>query len=223
MQPIRTLEQLEQAIDRIGFLPYAGSEKQSLFTLESMTDNVWFDGSETDPWVWRAEIAKKGAQAYGKFFHRRAGFVSRRCIPAFIAVRRDSRSFDELYEDGLVSRGARQVWNCFEQRVEWTFQDLKRESGFSGQSREFEAAMAELQGLLFVCISGQSRRISRSGEPYGWPNNDFGRMDVLFPSPQDGQMEPEQAERILLDCVRAMGAFPEKAALRLLRAGGLRG
>ena len=170
-----------------------------------MTDNVWFDGSETDPWVWRAEIAKKGAQAYGKFFHRRAGFVSRRCIPAFI------------------SRGARQVWNCFEQRVEWTFQDLKRESGFSGQSREFEAAMAELQGLLFVCISGQSRRISRSGEPYGWPNNDFGRMDVLFPSPQDGQMEPEQAERVLLDCVRAMGAFPEKAALRLLRAGGLRG
>ena len=65
MQPIRTLAQLEQAIEDIGFLPYAGDEKRSLFTLSAMTDNAWFDGSDADPWVWRAEIAKKGAQAYG--------------------------------------------------------------------------------------------------------------------------------------------------------------
>lgn len=223
MQPIRTLAQLEQAIEDIGFLPYAGDEKRSLFTLSAMTDNAWFDGSDADPWVWRAEIAKKGAQAYGKFFQHKAGFVSRRCIPAFIAVRRDNRSLDELYADGVVSRGALQVWRCFEQRVEWTFQDLKRESGFSGQSRAFEAAVTELQGLFFVCISGQSQRISRAGEPYGWPNNDFGRMDVLFPTPEGGEMEPEEAEAYLLDCIRTVGDFPEKTALRLLRSGGVRG
>ena len=223
MERIRTLSQLEQAIEDIGFLPYAGDEKRSLFTLGAMTDNAWFDGSDTDPWVWRAEIAKKGAQAYGKFFGRRAGFVSRRCIPAFIAVRRDNRSLDELYADGVVSRGALQVWRCFEQRVEWTFPDLKREAGFSGQSRAFEAAVTELQGLFFVCISGQSQRISRAGEPYGWPNNDFGRMDVLFPTPEGGRMEPDEAEEYLLDCIRTVGDFPEKTALRLLRSGGVRG
>ena len=223
MERIRTLAQLEQAVERIGFLPYAGDEKRSLFTLGSMTDNAWFDGSDTDAWGWRTEIAKKGDQAYGKFFCGKAGFVARRCIPAFIAVRRENRSLTELYADGVVSRGALQVWRCFEQRVEWTFQDLKREAGFLGQSRAFEAAVTELQGLFFVCITGQTQRISRAGEPYGWPNNDFGRMDVLFPTPEGGEMEPDEAEAYLLDCIRTVGDFPEKAAMRLLRSGGVRG
>ena len=222
MGRIQTLADLEQVIEEYGFLPYAGSEKESLFTLNGLTDNPWFDGSETDPWGWRVEIARKGKQAYGKFFNHKAGFVSSACIPAFIAARRDNRSVAELYQDGLVSRRARQVWDCFEQRVEWTFQDLKHQAGFAGQSKEFEAALTELQGLFFLCISGQSRRMNKKGEPYGWPNNDFGRMDVLFPTPEGEEMEREEGEEYLMDCIRSVGNFPEKAARKLIRAGGIR-
>jgi len=214
MERIRTLEQLEETIERIGFLPYAGDEKKSLFTLESMTDNHWFTGLEDDPWEWRRVIAQKGQQAYGKFFAGKAGFVSHACIPAFIAARRDNRSLNEMYMDGLVSREAKRVWDLFDMRVEWTHQDLTRESGLKG--REFEAAVTELQGLFFLCVPGQSRRINKKGEPYGWPCNDFGRMDVLFPVEEDDVMEREEGIEYLTDCVRGVGAFDEKAVRRLI-------
>ena len=214
MERIRTLAQLEEAIERIGFMPYAGDEKKSLFTLESMTDNAWFTGLEDDPWEWRRRIAEKGEQAYGKFFGGKAGFVSRACIPAFIAARRDNRSFYEMYSDGLISRDAKRVWDCFDLRVEWTHQELKRETGLGG--REFESAVTELQGLFFLCVPGQSRRINKKGEPYGWFCNDFARMDVLFPVEEDDVMEQEEGIEYLKDCIRSVGEFEEKAVRRLI-------
>lgn len=216
MQRIKTIEQLEETIERIGFLPYAGDEKKSLFTLEGMTDNIWFTGLEDDPWEWRRVIAVRGKQAYGKFFGGKAGFVSRDCIPAFIAARRDNRSFTELYGDGLVSRDAKRIWECFEMRAEWTHQALKTEAGFNGRGREFEAAVTELQGLFFLCVPGQSRRINKKGEPYGWLCNDFGRMDVLFPVEEDDVMEREEGYEYLMDCIRGVGEFDEKAVRRLI-------
>ena len=221
MERITTLAQLEEAIDRIGFLPYAGDEKKSLFTLESMTDNAWFTGLDSDPWEWRRAIAEKGEQAYGKFFGGKAGFVSKECIPAFIAARRDNRSFEELYADGLISRDAKRVWEQFSMRFIWTHQELKAAAGFDGQSRAFDAALGELQGLFFLCVPGQSRRINKKGEPYGWLCNDFARMDVLFPVEEDDEMQREEGEEYLMDCIRAMGEFDEKAARRLIRAGGI--
>lgn len=222
MDRIKTLEDLERFVEEYGFLPYYGNDKQSLFTLSSLTDNEWHDGSSSDPWLWRMKIAQKGEQAYGKFFRNKTGFASRACIPAFLAVRRENRSFDELYAEGLVSRRAKQVWDCFEFRSTWTFQELKSQSGFAGQRAEFDAALSELQGLFFLCISGQSRRINQKGEPYGWPNNDFTRMDALFPIDADEQMERDEAEAYLKDCVRRIGSFPDKAVQRLLYAGGIR-
>lgn len=221
MKRIQTLSDLEKVVEEYGFLPYKGNEKESLFSLSGLTDNVWFDGSETDPWGWRVEIAEKKNQAYGKFFKNKTGFVSRTCIPAFIAVRRNNRNAAELYRDGQLSRRARQVWDCFEQCAEWTFQELKHQAGFDGQSREFEAALTELQGLFLLCVCGQSRRINRQGEPYGWPNNDFGRIDALFPIPKGEEMECGEGEEYLMDCIRSVGDFPEKAARRLIRAGGV--
>lgn len=216
MERIATLEQLEQAIERIGFLPYAGDEKKSLFTLESMTDNRWFTGLEDDPWEWRRIIAEKGAQAYGKFFGGKAGFVSMGCIPAFIAARRDNRSFYELYSDGLISRDAKRIWDMFDMRAEWTHQELKSAAGFNGRGREFEAAVTELQGWFFLCVPGQSRRINKKGEPYGWLCNDFGRMDVLFPVEEEDRMEKDEGIGYLMDCIRSVGDFDEKMAMRLI-------
>lgn len=216
MPRIETIEELQAVIEMIGFLPYAGDEKNSLFTLEAMTDNLWFTGLDDDPWEWRRIIAERGEQAYGKFFGKKAGFVSRECIPAFIAARRDNRSFYDLYNGGLLSRDAKRIWECFESRVEWTHQALKTEAGFNGRAKEFEAAVTELQGLFFICISGQSRRINKKGEPYGWLCNDFGRMDVLFPVEDDDMMDRDEGIEYLKDCIRSVGEFDEKAVMKLI-------
>ncbi|MGI5885227.1 MAG: AlkZ-related protein [Candidatus Spyradocola sp.] len=218
---IQTREDLERTVERIGFLPYSGNRRELLFTLEGLTDNAWHDDSETDPWVWRAQVASAGRIAYGKFFLKRSGFVAPHCLPAFVALRRENRPFSDLYAEGLVSRRAKRVYDCFAQRQEWTFPALKSEAGFAGESKEFEAALTELQGLFFLCISGQSRRIGRMGQPYGWPNNDFCTLESRFPEAFAAPMRPMEAEEYLLDCLHRAGEFPVRAARRLLFGGGI--
>lgn len=220
-EKIQTLEDLERAVERIGFLPYSGNRRELLFTLEEWTDNAWHDDSPSDPWLWRSQVAAGGRLAYGKFFLKRSGFVAPRCLPAFVALRRENRTFSDLYARGLVSRGAKRVYDCFADRAEWTLPALKSEAGFAGASREFEAALTELQGLFFLCISGQTRRVGRTGEPYGWPNNDFCRLEARFPEALAAPMRTVEAEEFLLDCVQRAGDFPLRAVRRLLCGGGI--
>jgi hypothetical protein len=222
MGRIVTMEDLERVVEEYGFLPYSGDKKEMLFSLGGMTDNVWHDDSDADPWVWRAKVAAKGEIAYGKFFRRKSGFIARRCIPAFVAVRRDGRSFEELYEEGLVSRAVKRVWDCFAARPIWTHQDLRGAADFgSGETRAFDSALAELQMLLFICVSGQSQKVNKQGQPYGWHTNDFGRLDAMFPTPADEALTRREGEALLLECIAAVGDYPEKAALRLLRSGAV--
>lgn len=220
-EKIQTLEDLERAVERIGFLPYSGNRRELLFTLEERTDNAWHDDSPSDPWLWRSQVAAGGRLAYGKFFLKRSGFVAPRCLAAFVALRRENRTFSDLYARGLVSRGAKRVYDCFADRAEWTLPALKSEAGFAGASREFEAALTELQGLFFLCISGQTRRVGRTGEPYGWPNNDFCRLEARFPEALAAPMRTVEAEEFLLDCVQRAGDFPLRAVRRLLCGGGI--
>lgn len=220
-EKIQTLEDLERAVERIGFLPYSGNRRELLFTFEERTDNAWHDDSPSDPWLWRSQVAAGGRLAYGKFFLKRSGFVAPRCLPAFVALRRENRTFSDLYARGLVSRGAKRVYDCFADRAEWTLPALKSEAGFAGASREFEAALTELQGLFFLCISGQTRRVGRTGEPYGWPNNDFCRLEARFPEALAAPMRTVEAEEFLLDCVQRAGDFPLRAVRRLLCGGGI--
>ena len=221
VEKIQTLEDLERAVERIGFLPYSGNRRELLFTLEERTDNAWHDDSPSDPWLWRSQVAAGGRLAYGKFFLKRSGFVAPRCLAAFVALRRENRTFSDLYARGLVSRGAKRVYDCFADRAEWTLPALKSEAGFAGASREFEAALTELQGLFFLCISGQTRRVGRTGEPYGWPNNDFCRLEARFPEALAAPMRTVEAEEFLLDCVQRAGDFPLRAVRRLLCGGGI--
>ncbi len=222
MKRIKTMEDLERVVEEYGFLPFAGEDRQMLFSLGGMTDNVWHDGSASDPWMWRAAVAAKGEIAYGKFFLRKSGFIARRCLPAFIAVRRDNRPFSQLYEEGVVSRVAKRVWDCFEERPYWTHQQLKTAAGFgSGETRAFDSALNELQMLLYLCVSGQSRRLNKLGQPFGWETNDFARVDAMFPMREDEALTRREGEEILLQCIAAVGEFPQKAARRLLGGGAV--
>ena len=64
----------------------------------------WCDDERVDPWRWREIIARRGKIAYGKFFDKKAGFISLEWLPYFVNARRDGYDFDSAWEDGRVSR-----------------------------------------------------------------------------------------------------------------------
>lgn len=220
MAKINTYEEFEREVQHIGFLPYFGLDDKTLFSLEAMTDNAWYDNAPDDPWRWRVRAAEEGKMAYGTFFLKKKGFIWQEMLPAMIAVRRENRIFEELYDDGLISRPAARVWKCFELFPEWAQTDLKREAGFGkGENSAFGSALTELQMKMLICISGQTQRINRKGEPYGWPQNLFCRIDARFPQVEEKELTPEEGLHALLGCIARAGDFPEKAALRLIGAG----
>lgn len=213
---IETAESMMNEIARIGFMPYLGSKKGLLFTLEKRTQNNWFTGEKSDPWEWRHVAAESDTVAYGKFFLCSSGFVAKENVPAFIALRRQNRSAQELFSQGLLSRRAMAVYDCFDL---FPFQDaveLRERSGL--EKYDFEAALSELQALFLLCISGYTYKKNKKGESYGWSINVYARIETLF---GDAEMDEEEATERLCACGRRAGDFTEKEILKLVKTGGV--
>ena len=93
---IHTVEELEDYIDKVGFLPLFQNAIRGFSVEEHVESGYWWSGNkEKDPWEWREIIARNGRIAYGKFFDRKAGFISRAWFPAFANHRRDGYDYDE--------------------------------------------------------------------------------------------------------------------------------
>ena len=75
---IRTFSDLEKYIEQVGFLPLFRSDIPGFSVEEHVATDAWWTGdAETDPWEWRKVIASHRRIAYGKFFGRKAGFISK--------------------------------------------------------------------------------------------------------------------------------------------------
>ncbi len=98
---IHTVDEAIEYINEIGFLPLFKNAIPG-FSLEERTvpDYGWCDDPKKDPWLWRAIIAGRHDIVYGKFFDKKAGFISKKWFPVFAKYRRDGYDFDALYEDG---------------------------------------------------------------------------------------------------------------------------
>ena len=115
------LHSVDEAIDyinEVGFLPLFKNDIPGFSIEERTVPKYWWCGdSEVDPWEWRELIARSGKVAYGKFFDKKAGFISKKWLPYFVNVRRDGYDFDALWEDGKAS--AKQRKNKLGEEYGW--------------------------------------------------------------------------------------------------------
>lgn len=170
-------EQLEALIEEIGFLPLFRSDVPG-FSLEDMTPReLWFQEGVTGPWEWREMLCNKGEVAYGKVFHRKAGFVSRAWLPDLVNFRRDGLDLETLYEEGWVRRSEKHLYDVLCGHFSLLTHDLKRECGLT---KGYDTAILSLQMRAFVTICGIERRLNKQGQPYGWSTSRFAPMDFVF-------------------------------------------
>ena len=97
---IHDVDEAVEYINRVGFLSLFKNEIPG-FSLEKRTvaEYWWSDDPVRDPWRWRIAIAKRHDVLYGKFFAKKAGFISKKWLPVFPNYRRDGYDFDALFED----------------------------------------------------------------------------------------------------------------------------
>lgn len=180
---IHTIDELIRYIEEVGFLPLFKNDIPG-FSVEERTVayHWWCENPEHDPWIWREIIARKGEIAYGKFFDKKAGFISKKWFPYFANYRRDGYDFDSRWEDEKASMRQKKIMDLFEkEETELYSFEVKKLAGFGKDGeKNFEGTVTGLQMQTYLCLRDFRRRKNKAGEMYGWPIAVYSRPEKLW-------------------------------------------
>jgi|LGVF01.2.fsa_nt_gb hypothetical protein len=169
-------------IKKIGFC-LSGNNGEGIFSLESVyaEDIEYHTGDkELDPWQWRNRaVVETDYISYGKVFLNKAGWITSDWLSDFIAIRREGKSFEELYDDGLMTQMEKQVYHLITTRGRVSANDLFLELGRSNK-KLITKALTGLQMKILITICDETYKISNSGTPYGWPVTVFCTIEEKF-------------------------------------------
>ena len=200
---------------KVGFLPLFSNCIPG-FSVEEHTpsEDWWQDDPATDPWAWRHVLAPNPLVAYGKFFDKKAGFVSREWFPRFANYRRDGYDYEGLYEDGKMNSRCRRIMDVLEPDEDAAGLallscDIRKRAALE---KGFEGALTELQMKSFLIMSGFRQKRNRRGEVYGWlvaelatPETKWGYGAVNSCSEKPAESGERLIEQIRKICPAASG------------------
>lgn len=170
-----TFEEAAKIVAEVGILPLATliPEHPSLNGITKAEN--WHTGTELDPWSWRVRFPGEGLAGYGKFVKKKALLVSREWFPAFVAAVGNSKSIEDRYSEGIVSREAVTLMNIISEHQGIDTRVLRAEADMKAKEKKtaFDNAVTELQGSLDIVISGVKERLNAEGEKNGWNSTSF--------------------------------------------------
>ena len=223
---LHSAEEAKVLILETGFLPLFECGAAGFSIEERAPAGHWWTGNPArDPWEWRMILARDPEIAYGKFFEKKAGFISREWFPEFANCRRNGYDFDALWEDALASRRMKRIMDVFGTEetgagTEILSNELKEMAGFGkGGEKNFEGVLADLQMHTYLIMSDFRQKLNRKGQPYGWhialfepPEARWGYAHVTSAYRRD----PDESFAAILE--QAARHFPEADTARLLQA-----
>ena len=200
---ISSPEQLIDAVNEAGFLPLFRSSAPGFSVEEKTAAFGWWSGDErVDPWEWRRLLADSKEVAYGKFFDKKAGFVSLKWFPDFANWRRDGYDFDSLWEDELASYRQKKIMDLFAQGQELFSFDMRRKAGFGKEGeKNFEGVITDLMMRTYLTIRDFRCRTNKQGLPYGWHVAVYQRPEDMWGYDfiaSGYQRKPEESRRLIL-------------------------
>ena len=114
-------------------------------------------------WEWKGPVIRNQTTAYGKFFRRKAGFVSLSLLPDFLNYRR------EAY-DIAVGSTEYNILEMIECREGMTSTELRKAiaSGSGARRHSMEGPLQRLQMAGRLLIADFEYKYTSKGERYGW-------------------------------------------------------
>ena len=182
---IHSVDEAIKYINEFGFLPLFKNEIDG-FSLEERTvpEYWWSDNPEIDPWMWRAIIARRHDIVYGKFFDKKAGFISKKWLPVFANYRRDGYDFDALYDDGKAPNKHKKIMvNFMENNADSEIysNELKKQAGFGKDGEKgFDGAITNLMMQTYLCNYDFKKRVNKSGIEYGWDVAVYSSIEHIY-------------------------------------------
>ena len=168
---INSKEDLIDAIHEFGFLPFFENSIEGFSIEEHVSWDCWYhagDGS-WPVWEWKGPVVRETGCAYGKFFEKKACFISPEWFLDFANSRRDGYDFDARFDDGLAPMKDKRLYDLIEQNAPILSKELKKLGNYQkGGIKGFDTVINRLQAQCYVLISDFVYMKDRYGNPYGW-------------------------------------------------------
>lgn len=162
---------LIDAIHEYGFLPFFTNSIEGFSVEEHIDPDCWYHGEsgEWQAWEWKGPVIRETGCAYGKFFEKKACYISPEWFSDFANYRRDGYDFDARWDDGLAPLRDHTLYNLIADHAPILSKELKKIGDYrKGGNKGFDTTVNRLQAQCYVLISDFVYMKDRYGEPYGW-------------------------------------------------------
>jgi len=165
---IRSQKDMVDAVKEFGFVPLFRNSVAGFSIEEHCDERCWFADGE-GVWEWKGPVIRRSGCAYGKFFEKKAAFVSCEWFAQLANYRRDGYDFDARFEDGLASYKDRDLYELVAGNAPIISRELKRLGDYrKGARGGFDVSMGRLQEQGYVVISDFVYSRDRYGRRCGW-------------------------------------------------------
>ena len=166
---IHSCTELMELISEIGFLPLLDSGIQG-YAAEDIVDEDCRYVTSTDGgwewllWKWKGQIVTEMPCMYGKFFNKKAGFISKEWWPAFCNYRRSKYSRPE--EDSI--EGA--IIETLKMNGSMITRELRAACGFNGKGMrsKFDGYLTRLEMATYIVTEDFVYPHDKHNREYGW-------------------------------------------------------
>lgn len=166
---IYSSSQLIDFILEIGFLPLLNSGINGfcaeLIVSPDCRYTQFEDGGWDWPlWKWKGDIIRSGNIVYGKFFNKKAGFISLNFWPEFCNYRRSKNV--NLSNDAVEQT----ILEIVQFNGAMLVADIRKQCGFGGEKMRhtFDSYISKLQQRCLLVTEDFVYKKDRHGRDYGW-------------------------------------------------------
>ena len=212
--------QLIALIQELGFLPLLDSGITGYSAEELVSDDCRYvvlpDGGWDWPlWKWKGPIVTEGNCVYGKFFDKKAGFISKAWWPDFFNYRRSQHPVpaDSSIEETILL--------TLQEQGSMLTRELRAACGFTGPKMrsKFDAYVTRLQMGCYIVTKDFVYPQDKHGREYGWgwsllttPEQLLGREACLC------QRTPEESfQRIYNHFRKLLPEASERQMMKLIK------
>lgn len=166
---IHNATQLAELVGEMGFLPLLNNGIPGFSAEEMVASDCRYvvlpDGGWDWPlWKWKGSVVTDGGCVYGKFFNKRAGFVSKEWWPDFCNYRRSRHPFPK---EGSVEEA---ILFTLQEHGSMVTRELRAACGFTGPKMRgrFDAYVTRLQMGCHIVTEDFVYPRDKHNREYGW-------------------------------------------------------
>ena len=202
-------------IEEVGFVPFFENNIPGFSIAEQTPDRYWFNEDQEGPWQWKGPVILKSHCAYGKFFHNRTGFISKKWFPDFANYRRDGYDFDARFNDGLSRYDDQILYNLLVKNGPTLSKELKRLGNYGKEGRKgFDTTITRLQMQAYILVCNVEYNMAKDGSPYGWGVCRYATCETFygasFPKKVYQRTPKQSYQRILNHLQKALPNFSKE-------------